>query len=99
MMYYLQNWRCSVCITHAFLDVNRLAERLRAEKEHKEYALVPTEEDIAPALPIRKTHSEFAKYKLADKFISRSFRWKEKEQLRSRFLNSLEYEWLHNALA
>ena len=78
MMTYFHNFRCSVCITHAFLDVNRLAERLRADEEHKERALVPGEAVIARALPIRKTHAEFAKYKHADKYISRSFLWGDK---------------------
>ena len=99
MLYYLHNSRCSVFITHAFLDVNRLAERLRADEEHKERALVPDETHIAPALPIRKTRAEFPKYKQADRFISRSFLWGDRDQLRSRLLNSVEYDWLHHALS
>jgi len=95
MLYYMHNYDCDVCITHAFLDVNRLAKRLRDRENER----APDTQSILPPMPITKTSSKFPKYRNADKYISRSFPWAERESLQSRYLNSHEYVQFHNALS
>ena len=120
MLHYMHNYQCAVCTTHAFVDVNRLAKRLRdggqGSNGHDdgdyEYEMdlnpakealdirkrVPSIDVIAEPLPIIRRSPKFMKYSRPNEFISRSFTWNNREQLRSRYLNSKEHDVFENAM-
>eukprot|EP01084_Bolivina_argentea_P024656 45916_1 len=95
MLFYMNNYKCDICITHAFLDVNRLAQRLRNKDINidKNYIELPM-----PIINNKYHNIILKKYTNADKIISRSFEWKNRLQLMSRYVNSKEYNKYINGL-
>eukprot|EP00483_Globobulimina_turgida_P005674 UN05684 len=91
MLFYCQNFQCNACITHAFIDINRLAHRLREKDKEIDENIIAKPLVISPIQSIPK-------YKLADKIISRSFTWNNRLTLKSRYMNSYEFKKFQNAL-